>query len=101
MNLQIYEEASDWIVKHRDAGLDAHEKRVFDQWLRESPQHVGAYLEMSSVWESLPALDASWNPSTEQLIRRARDDDNVVALSSSSTMADAPPLPAARQLPMP
>ena len=49
MNLQIYEEASEWIVKHRDGGLDAREKRAFDDWLRASPQHVRAYLEMSSV----------------------------------------------------
>lgn len=89
MNVKIYEEASDWIVKHRNGGLDAREKRTFDRWLRESPQHMRAYLEMSSVWEDLPALERSWNPSAEELIARARADDGVVALSSQSSGADS------------
>ena len=99
MNLQIYEQASDWLVKHRDGGLDAHEKRAFDRWLRESPQHVRAYLEMSSVWEDLPSLDGSWNPSAEELIARARADDNVVPLSAPPAAVTSPLLPAERQPP--
>lgn len=87
MNLQIYEEASDWIVKHRDGGLDAREKKYFDAWLRESPQHMRAYLEMSSVWEDVPTLDPTWNPSADELVARARADDNVVSLSSPSHVA--------------
>lgn len=84
MNVQIYEEASDWIVKHRNGGLDSQERRAFDTWLRTSPQHMRAYLEMSSVWEDLPSIDGGLNPSAEELIARARADDNVVSL------ADAP-----------
>lgn len=81
MNLQIFEHASDWVVKHRDGELDAREKQAFDAWLRESPQHLRAYLEMSSVWEDVPSLDPSWNLSADELIARARADDNVVPLS--------------------
>lgn len=82
MNTQIYEEASEWVVKHREFGLDVREKRSFDAWLRESPQHVCAYLEMSSLWEDLPSLDRSWNPTADELIGRARADDNVVSFTS-------------------
>jgi transmembrane sensor len=89
MNVQIYEEASDWIVKHRDSGIDAHEKQAFDRWLRESPQHVRAYLEMASIWEDLPALDRRWNADAEELIARARADGNVVPLSSGLALADS------------
>lgn len=81
MNAQIYEEASDWLVKHRDGGLDKCEKMAFDAWLRQSPQHVAAYLEMSSLWERMPGLDPIRNLSAEELIMRARADDNVIALS--------------------
>jgi transmembrane sensor len=88
MNVQIYEEASDWVVKHRDVGIAAHEKQAFDRWLRESPQHVRAYLEMASIWEDLPALDRSWNADAEELIARARADANVVPLSSGLALAD-------------
>lgn len=80
MNQQILEEASEWVVKQRDGGLVAQEKAAFDSWLRESPQHVRAYLEMSAVWEDVPSLDPDWNPSAEELIALARADDNVVPL---------------------
>lgn len=83
MNTRIYEEASDWIVKHRDGRLEPHEKKAFDHWLRESPQHVRAYLEMSSLWEDLPSLDPAWNPDANELIARARADNNVVALDDT------------------
>ena len=99
MNQQIYEQASDWLVKHRDGGLDAQEKRAFDHWLRESPQHVRAYFEMSSVWEDLPSLDRSWNPSAEELIARARADDNVVPLSAPPAAVSSPLLSAHQQPP--
>ncbi len=78
MNVQVYGEASDWIVKHRSGRLDAQERRAFDDWLRESPLHVRAYLEMSSVWENLAELDPGWNPDAETLIARAGADDGVV-----------------------
>lgn len=89
MNLQIQEEASEWIIKHRSGGLDARDKESFDAWLRASPQHVRAYLEMSSVWEDLPSLDSTWNPSADELIARARTDDNVVSLNSSPPFTDS------------
>ena len=82
MNLQIYEEASEWIVKNRDGSLGAQEKQSFDAWLRESPQHVRAYLEMSSVWEDVPSLDPAWNQDAGDLIARARADNNLVSFSS-------------------
>jgi len=78
MNTQIYEEASDWIVKNREGDLDAIAKRRFDDWLRESPQHVRAYLEMSSIWEGVSSLDPNRNVGAEELIARARAQDSVV-----------------------
>jgi transmembrane sensor len=77
VNTQIYEEAGEWVVRHRDGDLDARSRRRFDLWLRESPHHVRAYLEMSAVWENLTALDPAWNADADELIARARE-DNVV-----------------------
>jgi transmembrane sensor len=91
MNIQIYEQASEWVVKHREGGLDLQERKSFDAWLRESPQHVRSYLEMSSVWEDVPSLDPGWNPSADELIARARADDNVVSLSAPSHSAESAP----------
>jgi transmembrane sensor len=88
MNTQIYEEATQWLIKHREAGLDPQQKSAFDTWLRESPQHVRAYLEMSAVWEDVPALDASWNPTADELIARVRSEGNIVPFADN---APSPP----------
>lgn len=81
MNAQIYEEATYWLIRHRESDLDPQEKQTFDAWLRGSPHHVRAYLEMSALWEDVPALDASWNPGSDELITRARGAANVYPLA--------------------
>ena len=82
MNTQIYAEVTEWIVKNRAGPMDLQDKRRFDEWLRESPQHVRAYLEMCGLWEDLACLDPRWNPAAEELIARARAEDNVLELST-------------------
>jgi transmembrane sensor len=80
MNSQIYEEASEWIILHRSGDLDTEAKQRFDAWVRESPQHLKAYLEMSTLWDDVPTLNRDWNPSANELIARAREDSNVFPL---------------------
>jgi transmembrane sensor len=86
MNTQIYEEASDWIVKNREGHLDAREKRRFDAWLRESPQNLRAYLEMSAIWEDVASIDPGLNASAQELIARAREEENIIPLESPSAL---------------
>ena len=85
MNNQIYAEATDWVVRHRDDGLTADEKRTFDAWLRTSPQHVQAYLEMSALWEDVSSVDLRANPGADELIAKARADSNVIAVGARRT----------------
>ena len=99
MNTQIYDEASEWIILHRTDTLDADAKRRFDTWLRESPQHLKAYLEMSTIWEEVPALNRDWNPSANELITRAREDTNVVPLGESRSSSSLSPLGESPALP--
>jgi len=89
MNNQIYDEATGWLLKHRDGELGPKDKGDFDAWLRESPQHVRAYLEMSAIWEDLPALGADWNATPDQLIARARSEDNVRPLVDTARITGA------------
>jgi transmembrane sensor len=84
MNNQIYEEATDWMVTNRQGELDDADKKQFDAWLRKSPQHLVAYLEMSSVWEDVASIDPHLNAGADELIARARADGNVVHLESQS-----------------
>jgi transmembrane sensor len=86
MNTQIYEEASDWIVKNREGDLDAREKVQFDMWLRESPQNLHAYLEMSAVWEDVGAIGPGLNANAEELIARAQAEGNIVPLAPLSVL---------------
>lgn len=86
MNTQIYEEATEWLIQHREGDLDPQRKAHFDAWLRESPQHVRAYLEMSAIWEELPALDADCNPTASELIARAGCEDNVHPLVGAARL---------------
>jgi transmembrane sensor len=47
---QIVEEASRWFVLMREPSVSAEEQVAFTQWLRASPVHVGAYLEIARLW---------------------------------------------------
>jgi len=79
MYTQVYDEAGEWVVRHRDDMLDIQARRRFDAWLRASPLHVRAYLEMSEIWELLSDLDPGRNAASEQLIAQAKGSANVVA----------------------
>ncbi|HEV2441865.1 MAG TPA: FecR family protein [Steroidobacteraceae bacterium] len=71
LNQQIYEEATEWLIRHRSGTLDAADKNAFDAWLRRSPEHVRAYFEMSAVWEDAGSIDRSSTAPAAELIDRA------------------------------
>src|SRR5882762_8389676 len=82
MNTQIYEEACTWFVESRAGDLDDSGRREFDLWLRKSPEHLSAYLEISAIWNEGPSLDPSAKWTADMLIQHALDagEDNVVPL---------------------
>lgn len=71
-NRQIYEEASEWLVELRTGELDAATRRRLDAWFRASPEHIRAYLELSSIWEDGGDPDIDHANSTDALIALAR-----------------------------
>jgi transmembrane sensor len=77
MNEQIYQEASDWLIRNRDGGVNTAEKRLFDAWLRRSPEHVRAYLELSAIWERVPYIPAVSIADADGLVARARAEPMV------------------------
>ena len=50
LNTQIYEEACEWFVECRAGDLDDTTRHAFDCWLRKSPEHLSAYLELSAIF---------------------------------------------------
>lgn len=86
INAQIYSEASEWFVTCRSGPLDDGMRRELDEWLRQSPQHLSAYLELAAVWNEGPELDPQRRWDVETLIAEARaDQGNVVTLSRSES----------------
>ncbi|MFC4312805.1 FecR family protein [Steroidobacter flavus] len=87
LNAQIYSEASEWFVNCRSGALDDDKRRKFDAWLRQSPQHLSAYLELAAIWDEGATLDAERRWDTETLIAEAlADQSNVATLITSPTV---------------
>ena len=90
VNSQIYEEACEWFVECRAGDLDNAGRAAFDRWLRKSPEHQSAYLEISAIWNESSALDLSNRWDRDSLILEAAEDPaNIVALERPR--ADAAP----------
>lgn len=94
MNAQIYAEASDWLVEFRLGDVGAEERKAFDGWLRASPEHVRAYLELAAIWNDGAALDPGREYDDEVLLRDAQMDSNVVAIERDVPVAHVSPPPA-------
>jgi transmembrane sensor len=84
LNNQIYQEASQWFVECRAGDLDDKTRHAFDSWLRKSPEHLRAYLELSAIWNEGPLLDPHGEFDRDTLIAQAAADrDNVIDWSGS------------------
>jgi transmembrane sensor len=96
MNTQIYEEACAWFVESRAGDLDDAGRREFDRWLRKSPEHLSAYLEIAAIWNEGPSLDPQSKWTTDTLIELALEsnDDNVIALAPGAALPTASPVAA-------
>src|ERR1044072_8418441 len=91
LNAQIYSEASEWFVNCRSGALDDAERRKFDAWLRQSPQHLSAYVELAAIWDEGPGLDAERRYDTDTLIAEAlADRSNVTELTPPAGSRDSP-----------
>ena len=79
-NTQIYEEACEWFIECRAGDLDNAARAELDRWLRKSPEHQGAYLEIAAIWNEGPTLDPANRWDLDKLIAQAAEDPaNVIA----------------------
>jgi transmembrane sensor len=94
LNHQIYQEASEWFVECRAGDLEARTRQAFDSWLRKSPEHLKAYLELSAIWNDGPSLDPDGKFDQDTLIAEAlAEDDNVIDWSAERSGIDTPNAP--------
>jgi transmembrane sensor len=81
-NTQIHEEACEWFIECRAGDLDDAARAEFDRWLRKSPEHQRAYLEIAAIWNEGPTLDPAGRWTLETLVAQAAEDPgNIVALA--------------------
>ena len=104
-NAQIYEEASTWFVESRAGDLGEAGRREFDAWLRKSPEHLSAYLEVAAIWHEGAGLDPHQRWDADTLIAEAaKDPDKVVTLAGTLAvpgLEDSVPPPQAIASPPP
>lgn len=89
LNLQIYHEACEWLVTMRTSAQDPLTRERFDAWLRKSPEHVRAYLEVSATWEDAALHDPKRLVSPEMHVARARAEDNLIVLDPTGAQRRA------------
>src|SRR5882757_416589 len=80
-------EASVWFIEFRTGDMTAGDRARFYEWLRRSPDHIQAYLEIAEGWAELPTSDPEHRLDIQALLARAREsqDENVVSLSPRET----------------
>ena len=80
LNAQISEEAAEWFVEFRTGDLDAAGRQAFDAWVRSSPEHLRAYLEVAAIWNEAGSVDARHELDIDALISLATTQGNLVVL---------------------
>jgi len=93
----VVAEASEWFIDFRAGDVNGEARLRFIEWLRRSPEHIQAYLEVSGVWSELPSSDPDGRFDIESLIARARNESDVIPLSPvNARLAPASPAAAPR-----
>jgi transmembrane sensor len=77
-NRQIVDEASEWFVEFRVGDVDAAARERFDEWVRRSPEHIRAYIEIARTYVEMPNPHGTKPLDVEALIAYARTGENIV-----------------------
>ena len=80
-NQQINDEAAHWFIEFRGGEMDEAGRRAFDAWVRTSPEHLRAFLELTALWGHSTSLDLHERFPTEALVASARETTNVIPLA--------------------
>ena len=83
-NEQIVQEAAEWLVMLREPDIEPEVHERFMEWLRRSPEHVEAYLEVTTLWGDVSSIPTRAETETAALVARARAESNIVSLATAS-----------------
>jgi transmembrane sensor len=88
----VVAEASEWFIDFRAGDVNGEARLRFIEWLRRSPEHIQAYLEVSGAWSELPSSDPEGRFDIAALIARARIESDVITLPPvNPRLPPAPP----------
>jgi transmembrane sensor len=90
----VVAEASEWFIEFRAGDVNGEARLRFMEWLRRSPEHIQAYLEVSGAWSELPGSDPEGKFDIASMIAHARNESDVTPLSPVNPGLH-PPKPAA------
>jgi transmembrane sensor len=76
-NEQIYQEASEWFVRMRDG----EDSPGLMEWLRRSPEHVSAYLDIAAIWMEAKNVEVDSDLHPAARIAAALADKEVAELT--------------------
>jgi transmembrane sensor len=89
---QILEQAAEWLVEMDRGDVDRPTRQRFDEWLRRSPEHVRAYLELLPIWEQGAQPRSSSKVDPESLIAEVMGaQSNVVPLNTRAGLPELTP----------
>lgn len=88
LNDQISLEAAEWLVEFRSGDVDVAGQREFDAWLRASPEHIRAFIEMAALWHEGGGIDPRRELDLEAIIARARSEERIAELSPAQGAGD-------------
>ena len=91
LDARILEEASDWFVEFSEGSVGPSGREEFNAWLRRSPEHIQAYLQIAAFWEDAPLLEKKRTGDCDELVVRALAETNIVSFDPAKGQSSAPP----------
>jgi len=88
---QALEDAATWLIDLREGDLDLDGQREFGRWLRASPEHIRAYLEMSALYADAPHFVRAEDVDVDALVTQARGESNLFVLGGGPATSAAAP----------
>ncbi len=86
LNREILEQAGAWFIEFRSGQPGKGARDEFMQWLRRSPDHIRAYMEVSRTYVELPPAGVVPPTEYERLLEKARHrlQGDVIALGDQA-----------------
>ena len=87
---EILDEATTWFVEFLEGEVSKAAREDFIAWLRTSPEHIRAYLQVTAHWEEAQTLSKASLPSVDELVALAREPTNANVISIGSRASEGP-----------